>query len=74
MVRRFSLLVGSALLVLTALGAYVNRVGRGEDQKTEDSAAVPIVFEAKRADSLTSGGNAIWDNKPLGRILWRAVP
>jgi hypothetical protein len=44
------------------------------DLKAEDSAAVPITFEAKRADSLTAGGNSIWDNKPLGRILWRAVP
>lgn len=40
------------------------------DLKTEDAAAAPIVFEAKRADSEVSGGNAIWDSKPLGRIYW----
>lgn len=40
------------------------------DLQTEDAAAVPLVFEAKRADSEVSGGNAVWDDKPLGRIAW----
>ncbi len=44
------------------------------DLQAEDAAAVPITIEAKRADSDVSGGNAIWDAKPLGRILWRAIP
>ncbi len=44
------------------------------DLKDSDATAVPITFEAKRADSDMSGGNAVWDNKPLGRILWRAIP
>ncbi len=44
------------------------------DMKAEDSAAVPIVFEAKNADSSVSGGSSIWDAKPLGRILWRPKP
>jgi hypothetical protein len=44
------------------------------DMKAEDSAAVPIVFEAKSADSSVSGGSSIWDAKPLGRILWRPKP
>jgi len=41
------------------------------DLKTEDAAVVPITFEAKRADSgVTSGGNAAWDNMPLGTIVF----
>ena len=44
------------------------------DMKAEDAAAVPITFEAKRADSETSGGSSAWDDKPLGRIMWRPIP
>jgi hypothetical protein len=40
------------------------------DFQAEDAVAVPATFEAKRADSETSGGNAAWDDKPLGRVLW----
>lgn len=40
------------------------------DLKVEDAAAAPITFEAKRADSEVTGGNAVWDDKPLGRIVW----
>jgi len=40
------------------------------DMQAEDVAAVPIVFESKRADSEVSGGDAAWDSKPLGRIFW----
>jgi len=40
------------------------------DLKMEDAAAAPIVFEAKRADSEVTGGNAAWDAKPLGRIAF----
>jgi hypothetical protein len=40
------------------------------DLQSEDAATVPIIFEAKRADSEVSGGNAVWDDKPLGRIAW----
>jgi len=40
------------------------------DMQAEDAMAVPITFEAKRADSETSGGNAAWDQFPLGRILF----
>jgi len=36
----------------------------------EDTAAVPVTFEAGRADSEVSGGNAVWDDKPLGRLFW----
>lgn len=36
----------------------------------EDAAAVPITFEGKRADSETTGGDAVWDDKPLGKFLW----
>jgi len=40
------------------------------DLQAEDSAASPITFEAKRADSETSGGHAVWDSQPLGRIYF----
>lgn len=44
------------------------------DLQAEDAAAVPITFEAKRADSeitdATNPGSSVWDNKPLGRIAW----
>ena len=45
----------------------------------EEPAAVAVVFEAKRADSDTSwenaagstvNGHVIWNDKPLGRIVW----
>lgn len=41
------------------------------DFKTEDAAGVPITFESKRADSgLESGGNAVWNDMPLGTIVF----
>lgn len=40
------------------------------DLQTEDAAAVPMTLEAKNASSDVSGGDAIWDDKPLGRIVW----
>ena len=40
------------------------------DFTAEDSAAVTVTFESKNASSDVSGGNAIWDDKPLGRIQW----
>ncbi len=40
------------------------------DLQSEDAAAVPIMIESKNASSDVSGGNAIWDDKPLGRIKW----
>jgi hypothetical protein len=43
------------------------------DMQIEDVAAVPVTFEAKRADSEVSGGSAVWDSKPLGRICWDAL-
>ena len=42
------------------------------DLQVEDAAAVPVVFEAKRADSEIDGGSAVWDDKPLGRIFWNS--
>jgi hypothetical protein len=39
--------------------------------QAEDAAAVPITFEAKRADSGLTEGNVIWDEKPLGNIVFR---
>ena len=35
-----------------------------------DNAAPTILFEAKRADDEVSGGNAVWNQKPLGRVYW----
>ena len=35
-----------------------------------DNAAPTIQFEAKRADDEVSGGNAVWNSKPLGRVYW----
>jgi hypothetical protein len=40
------------------------------DLQSEDAAAVPVTIEGKRADSEVTGGNAVWDDKPLGRIAW----
>jgi hypothetical protein len=41
------------------------------DFQAEDNAASPLVIEANTADSsLTSGGSAQWDNRPLGRLYW----
>ncbi len=40
------------------------------DFKSESEAQVPITFESKRADSEVSGGNAVWNTKPLGTIIW----
>jgi len=36
----------------------------------EDNANVPVTIEAKRAGSDVSGGDAAWDNSPLGRIYF----
>lgn len=40
------------------------------DYAPEEPAAVAIQIEAKRADSEVSDGNAAWDDKPLGWIVW----
>jgi hypothetical protein len=40
------------------------------DFKDSDAVAVPVTFEAKRADSEVSGGNAVWDAAPLGKIIY----
>jgi len=40
------------------------------DLQSEDAAAVPIAFESKNASSDVTGGNAVWDDKPLGHIEW----
>jgi hypothetical protein len=41
------------------------------DLQQEDAAAIPITFEAKRADSGLDDGDAGWDDKPLGVIMFR---
>jgi len=35
---------------------------------TEDFSASPLTFESKNASSDVSGGHAVWDDMPLGRI------
>jgi len=40
------------------------------DLQAEDFAAAPISIESKNASSDVSGGNALWDDKPLGRIIF----
>jgi hypothetical protein len=40
------------------------------DFQAEDNVNSPLTFEAKRADSEVSGGDAVWDDKPLGRLYW----
>jgi len=40
------------------------------DLQQEEAAGVPITFEATPADSEVSGGNAVWDSKPMGVILF----
>lgn len=40
------------------------------DFAAEDNANVPITIKATRADSDVTGGNAAWDDMPLGRIYF----
>ena len=40
------------------------------DLQSEDAAAVPVMIEAKGASSDVTGGNAVWDDKALGRVTW----
>jgi hypothetical protein len=40
------------------------------DFAPEEPAAVAVSIEAKRADSDTTGGDAKWDNAPLGKMIW----
>jgi hypothetical protein len=40
------------------------------DLAAEDTIASPIVFEGKRADSETVGGDAAWDLQPIGVIIF----
>jgi len=40
------------------------------DFQKDDNAKVPVTFEAKRADSEVTDGNAVWDDRPLGWLKW----
>ena len=40
------------------------------DWAAEDTIASPIVFEGKRADSEVAGGHTVWDDMPIGVILF----
>ncbi len=57
---------------LTIIFPRANVVSSVEiDFQAEDNSNVPITIEAKRADSEVSGGNAVWNNFTLGRILFQ---
>jgi hypothetical protein len=43
------------------------------DFQSEAPAAVTITFESKNASSDVTGGNAIWNAAPLGRIQWNGA-
>jgi len=43
------------------------------DLQAEDAAAPSILFEAKRSDGDTAGGNAVHDTAPLGTIVFAKV-
>jgi hypothetical protein len=40
------------------------------DFQAEDNVSSPLTFEAKRADQEVTGGHALWDDKPLGWLIW----
>jgi hypothetical protein len=40
------------------------------DLAVEDTIASPLTFEGKRADSEVAGGNAAWDDAPIGIIIF----
>lgn len=40
------------------------------DLQAEDNANIPLTFESTTASSEISGGNAAWDLKPLGHIMF----
>jgi hypothetical protein len=44
------------------------------DFQKADTAKSPITFEAKIASSDVTGGSAVWDTMPIGRIMWRPTP
>lgn len=37
---------------------------------SEDAAAVTLVFESQASNGDVSGGDVVWDSRPLGRIVW----
>ncbi len=41
------------------------------DLNAEGDAPVPVTFESKNASEDVVGGDAVWNNKPLGAIIWR---
>lgn len=45
--------------------------GVSVDFQAADSVKNPITIEAKRADSNVTGGSALWDDAPLGRIWFK---
>lgn len=40
------------------------------DFQAEDAVSVALTFNAKQAHSEIAGGSSVWDDKPLGRLVW----
>lgn len=40
------------------------------DFQNEEAASSPLTFKATPADALTEGGDAVWNNYSLGRVIW----
>ncbi|MDY0324790.1 MAG: hypothetical protein RBQ87_01285 [Candidatus Cloacimonadaceae bacterium] len=40
------------------------------DFAEQDPAAIPVQFDAKTASSENAAGSAVWNNMPLGQIVW----
>lgn len=56
---------------MTIIYPRANAVSSVElDMQAEDNANVPLTFEAKRADDEVAGGNAVWNDSPLGIIVF----
>jgi hypothetical protein len=56
---------------MTIIFPRANAVSNLEiDFQAEDAVAPTVTFESKRADSAVSGGNAAWDDMPLGAIIF----
>lgn len=41
--------------------------------QADDSAKSSMTFESKRADEGVEGGDAVWNNAPLGKVIWEMV-
>ena len=64
----------SKLYTLTVIYPRANVVSSAEiDWAAEDTIASPLTFEAKMSGPETSGGDAVWSNAPLGKMIFAVV-